>query len=296
MGDSAGGGLSLALTEHFKAEGIRLPDELVLLSPWVDVSMENEQITDYESVDPFLSVAPLRSCGEQWKGDLDAHDWRVSPIYGDLKGIRNVTVFVGTDGILYPDITKFFGLLDKDPSNKLIVGEEMNHVYPLFPIPEAKPAVNEIIRIVNREVMTTHENKARSYFRDRFNCSQAVLAAYAKELGLTEETALKIACCFNSGMRKGEVCGACSGALMVLGMLYGQSEKDDLESRERADRMTEEFLARFKEKNGSYICNEILGYDISTPEGKAKAREKELFTTICPEMVASAVRILEEMI
>ena len=82
---------------------------------------------------------------------------------------------------------------------------------------------------------------------------------------------------------------------MVLGMLYGQSDKDDLESRENADRKTAEFLERFKAKNGSYICNDILGCDIATPEGKTKAMEKGLFTTTCPEMVASAVRILEEM-
>ena len=148
MGDSAGGGLALALTEYFKTEGIHMPDRLILLSPWVDVSMDNEQIKEYESVDPFLKVTPLRDCAEQWKGDLDVHDWHLSPIYGDLKGIRNVTVFVGTDGIFYPDITKFFGMLDKDPSNELIIGEEMNHVYPLFPIPEAKPAVDKIIRTI----------------------------------------------------------------------------------------------------------------------------------------------------
>ena len=148
MGDSAGGGLSLALAEQFKAEGLRLPDELILLSPWIDVSMENEQIKEYESVDPFLTAAPLRFCAAQWIGDLDVHDWRVSPICGDLKGLRHVTVFVGTDEILYPDITKFFGLLDADPSNELIVGEEMNHVYPLFPIPEARPAVDKIIRLI----------------------------------------------------------------------------------------------------------------------------------------------------
>ena len=150
MGDSAGGGLSLALTEQFKSEGIPLPDELVLLSPWVDVSMENEQIKDYEEVDPFLSPEPLSLCGKQWASDLDVHDPRVSPIYGDVKGLRNVTVFVGTDGILYPDITKFYSMLDNDPSNELIVGEEMNHVYPLFPIPEARPAVEKIIQTINR--------------------------------------------------------------------------------------------------------------------------------------------------
>ena len=80
----------------------------------------------------------------------------------------------------------------------------------------------------------THEEKALLYFQDKFHCSQSVLAAYAKELGLTEQQALKIAYCLNSGMRKGEVCGACSGALLVLGMKYGQSKKDDLDSRTRA--------------------------------------------------------------
>ncbi len=61
----------------------------------------------------------------------------------------------------------------------------------------------------------SHEEKALSYFKDKFQCSQAVLAAYAYELELTEEQTLKVAFCFNSGMRKGEVCGACSGALTV---------------------------------------------------------------------------------
>lgn len=150
MGDSAGGGLSVAVTEQLKADGIRLPDELVLLSPWVDVTMDNEQIRKYESRDPFLMVHTLNVCAEKWKGNLDPHDWHVSPIYGDLKGIRNVTVFVGTSEILFPDVTKFFRMLDRDPSNELIVGDGMNHVFPLFPIPEAVPAINKIFTAVAR--------------------------------------------------------------------------------------------------------------------------------------------------
>ena len=132
MGDSAGGGLSLALAEEFKEKGIRLPDELILLSPWVDISMENEEIEEYKSRDPFLSPKHLILCAERWKGELDIHDRHISPVYGDVKGLRNVTVITGTDEILYPDTMKFFQMLDVDPSNELIVGEEMNHVYPLF--------------------------------------------------------------------------------------------------------------------------------------------------------------------
>lgn len=141
----------------------------------------------------------------------------------------------------------------------------------------------------------SREEKALSYFDNKFHCSQSVLAAYAEELGLTEEQALKIAYCFNSGMRRGEVCGVCSGALMVLGMKYGQSEKEDLESRARANEKTLEFLERFKEENGSYICNDLLGCDLATEEGKLYAFQNNCYTEICPKMVASAMRILEEM-
>ncbi len=150
MGDSAGGGFSLALTEYFKAEGIRMPDELVLFSPWVDVAMENEEIEKLQPEDPFLDAESLRYVARSWADDIDVHDWRVSPIYGDLTGIHNTTVFVGTSEILNPDIVKCYNMLDKDPSNELIIGEEMNHVYPLFPIPEAKPAVKKVYEIVKR--------------------------------------------------------------------------------------------------------------------------------------------------
>ena len=97
-------------------------------------------------------------------------------------------------------------------------------------------------------------------------------------------------------MRKGEVCGACSGALMVLGMMYGQADKNDLDSRNRANQMTDRFLNRFKELNGSYICNDILGCDITTQEGIEYAKKHELFTTTCSDMVALAVQVLEEII
>ncbi len=150
MGDSAGGGLSLALTEHFKAEGIRLPDELVLFSPWVDISMENEDIPKYQPKDPMIDAAASISVAKRWAGDIDLHDPRVSPIYGDLKGLKNVTVFLGTDEVLYPDVTKMFHMLDKDVSNELIIGDGMNHVYLLNPIEEAEHACNKVYHIVMR--------------------------------------------------------------------------------------------------------------------------------------------------
>ena len=142
----------------------------------------------------------------------------------------------------------------------------------------------------------THKEKAVDYFNRKFHCSQAVLAAFAPECGLTEEQALKLGACFGSGMRKGEVCGACTGALMVLGSLYGQYDKTDPESRERANKVNDLMMEGFAKKCGSYICNDLLKCDISTPEGRKFALDNNLFTEFCPIMVANAVDVLEEII
>ena len=142
----------------------------------------------------------------------------------------------------------------------------------------------------------THKETALQYFSDKFHCSQAVLAAFAPELGITEEQALRLGACFGSGMRRGEVCGACTGALMVLGLLYGQCDKDDLDSRIRANNVNEAMMNGFAEKSGSYICNELLGCDVRTEEGIKYARENNLFTDFCPKMVVNAVDVLEEIL
>ncbi len=142
----------------------------------------------------------------------------------------------------------------------------------------------------------THKEKALEYFNKKFHCSQAVLAAFADECGLTEEQALKLGACFGSGMRKGEVCGACTGALMVLGSLYGQFDKADTESRLIANEVNDKMMNRFAEVCGSYICNDLLKCDISTKEGVEYAIANNLFTEFCPKMVANAVDVLERII
>lgn len=138
--------------------------------------------------------------------------------------------------------------------------------------------------------------KANELFGKKFHCSQAVFAAFSEELGITEEQALKIGACFGSGMRKGEVCGACTGALMALGLKYGQYTVEDKDSRLKTNEVTDKFMDEFKKENGSYMCKELLGCDLSTEEGIAIALEKKLFTEFCPKMVESATRIAEEII
>ena len=150
MGDSAGGGLALALTEQMKLDGIRLPDELILLSPWVDATMENPVVPMYAEEDPWLSVPWLKVCGRRWAGDLDPRDDHISPIYGDLTDLSHVTVFSGTREVFYPDLMNFFDRIAKNSTNALIIGSGMMHVSPLMPIPEARSACDTIFERILR--------------------------------------------------------------------------------------------------------------------------------------------------
>lgn len=142
---------------------------------------------------------------------------------------------------------------------------------------------------------TDHVNKATELYGQNYLCSQAVLAAFAEELGLTEKQAIRLGACFGGGMCRSEVCGACTGALMVLGLKYGQCIPGP-EGRKISNEVTERFLDRFRSENGSYICRELLGCDLSTPEGRNFAREHHLFGELCPKMVASAAKITEDIL
>ena len=131
--------------------------------------------------------------------------------------------------------------------------------------------------------------EAVQLFEDGYMCSQAVLAVFCEEFGLSREQAFKISISFGGGMRKGEVCGACTGAIMTLGLRYG-------ENKSKSDEMCVKFLDSFKKENGSYICRDLLDCDIRTEEGIKYAIDNNLFKEICPKMVESAVKIAQELI
>ena len=148
MGDSAGGGYSLALAEGLKDRGLKQPDELILLSPWVDVTMSNPDMADY--YDPMLTVTMGKMSGEAWAGDLSVDDPLVSPIYGDLSELKNVTIFVGDRELFYPDDTLLYEKLKNNENVTLHIGKGQNHVYPVYPTLEGRIAVEQIIDIIER--------------------------------------------------------------------------------------------------------------------------------------------------
>lgn len=151
MGDSAGGGLALGLAEALRDRGEPGPEELILISPWVDLRMSNEAMADYVSLDPVLGIDGLRRMGEVWADGLSMSDPRVSPICGELSGLGRVTLTTGTWEVLYPDSLLLYEKLGQAGVDcDLIVGERMIHCYPICPIPEAKAAQSAIWSAITR--------------------------------------------------------------------------------------------------------------------------------------------------
>lgn len=126
------------------------------------------------------------------------------------------------------------------------------------------------------------------------NCAQSVLLSFAGELNLEEKTALRIAAGFGSGMTLGETCGAVTGAYMVLGMKINPEGKPIQQLKADSKEAVRKFNSLFIQKHGSLQCKKLLGVDISTPEGAARAVEQNLYNTRCVDLVASAAEILEE--
>lgn len=140
-------------------------------------------------------------------------------------------------------------------------------------------------------------DQAIECFKQTFNCAQAVLLAFAPEMGLDRGSALRVAGAFGGGMaRMGETCGAVTGAFMAIGLKYGKTKSDDYQARVKTYEAARDFAERFRKNNGSILCRELLGCDIGTPEGLKTAREKDLFHTVCPKYVKDAAHILEGLL
>lgn len=137
--------------------------------------------------------------------------------------------------------------------------------------------------------------EALGHFNTGINCAQTVLSAYCEKYGLSKETAYRIAGGLGGGARMGELCGAVSGAVLVIGLKYGQRTPEATPAKAECYEKTEEFMAAYRIRNGSVVCRELLGCDISTKEGREAALEKNLFGTVCVEKIKSAMELLEEL-
>ena len=151
MGDSAGAGLALSFSEYLGQRGLPQPGHLILFSPWLDLDLINPLIKKYEDKDVTLACWGLRKIGDLWAGNVDHRDFRVSPLYGDIDQLRDVTVFVGTREIMYPDVNALVQKLrDAQITVDYHVGRRLFHIYPLYQVPEAEEVMTKVVEVVNR--------------------------------------------------------------------------------------------------------------------------------------------------
>ncbi|MBU3803806.1 MAG: C-GCAxxG-C-C family protein [Candidatus Cellulosilyticum pullistercoris] len=131
----------------------------------------------------------------------------------------------------------------------------------------------------------TKVEEALGLFKEGFSCSQAVFAAYAKDLGMDYEMALKVSQAFGGGMggMRGE-CGAVTGAYMVISLMYGRTKAEDGKARLKTFNLVKEFAKRFKEIHQTTVCRQLL-------EGKSGTHYD-----MCSEYVKNACLLLDELL
>lgn len=151
VGDSAGGGLALALAQRLRDEGGATADRLVLVSPWLDVAVDDPLVDEIQPRDPMLSAESLRWTGALWAGALAPSDPAVSPLNGRMEGLRPAQVFAGTRDILLADARRFH-----ERATAAEVPVELHeepgqvHAYPLWPVSEGHEAREQILAGVRR--------------------------------------------------------------------------------------------------------------------------------------------------
>jgi len=152
MGDSAGGGLTLALSQLILCEGLPQPGNIILLSPWLDVSLSHPEVAAMDRKEPMLNLQLLIESGKAYAGKSSTNDYLVSPINGPLQGLGNISLFIGTHEFFLPDARRLKARADRE---KVAINyyeyPKMNHVFPVFPIPEAKRAMRQIIDIITHD-------------------------------------------------------------------------------------------------------------------------------------------------
>ena len=141
------------------------------------------------------------------------------------------------------------------------------------------------------------KEKALDYYsQDCINCSQSVVGGHLDKFPTSAKETLKLAAGFGGGMRCGEVCGAVTGGIITLGALYGHSEGDDAEGKQRIGELVIELESRFKNQFGSLLCKDLLGGNLGIPEEAERIKEQNITKQRCPAFVGFAAEAVDKII
>jgi acetyl esterase/lipase len=151
MGDSSGGGLAFGFAQQLRNGQKKQPEQIIIFSPWLDISMNNPSIALIEKEDKMLSIAGLKNAGLKYAGNLDLKDYRVSPIYGDLSGMCRLSLFTGTNDILNADAQKCRQLMkEQNISFNFFEYPKMFHDWVIITsLKESVDVLNKVYNLVN---------------------------------------------------------------------------------------------------------------------------------------------------
>lgn len=146
--------------------------------------------------------------------------------------------------------------------------------------------------------MPTRQEIAIERFASGYNCAQAVLFAFAPDLGIDSDLALRTACGFGGGIaRRQEICGALSGGVIALGLRHGRGEGQDRARTAATYARVQELLSVFEEAHGTHVCRELLGgCDLSTTEGQEQFHGSGLPVRVCQPCVKTVVSTIERLL
>jgi len=146
--------------------------------------------------------------------------------------------------------------------------------------------------------LSNYSHRAVELFKQGYNCSQSVVAAFCEDMDIDFETALRISSPFGAGMgRLREVCGAVSGMFMIAGMQHGYTDPKDNKAKAEHYKMIQQLANKFKEENSSIICRELLRLNAGPDSHIPELRTNEYYKKRpCVELVGCAAKIIEEVL
>jgi monoterpene epsilon-lactone hydrolase len=151
IGDSAGGGLALAFAQKLMIEKhTKLPEKIILLSPWLDMTMSNPAIKNQENSDYILTVEMLKKAGAKYSDGNQPDNYLLSPINGPLKNLPKTLVFYSSEELFKADCLKLKSMVETINENiNFVEFQKMQHDWIIFPIPERQQVIDRICRFIN---------------------------------------------------------------------------------------------------------------------------------------------------
>lgn len=150
LGDSSGGGFILSYSMYLRNKNVLQPKNIIMLSPWLDISMTNPELIKSEKRDPMSGIDGNKYAGRLWADGLDVKNFLVSPIYGEFNNLGIITIITGENDILKPDCLLLDNKLDLlNIKHNYIEYKGQGHDFGAYPTKEGNMVIDDIVNIIN---------------------------------------------------------------------------------------------------------------------------------------------------